>query len=103
MMDAPLIKAFGSDVKQLEETIIKLGGRPVLSKEPHSRSWLLEVLPKIPVKIIFREADEDFPVEIQTQFDESAPEFLEFECLAFLCGCLVTALLKTAEQGTVDG
>lgn len=103
MMDAPLIKAFGSDVKRLEETIIKLGGKPVLSKEPHSQSWLLDVLPKIPVKIIFREADEDFPVEIQTQFDESAPEFLEFECLAFLCGCLVRALIKTAQYGTVDG
>ncbi|URN84257.1 hypothetical protein [Acetobacterium wieringae] len=43
------------------------------------------------------------PVEIQTQFDVTAPEILEFECLAFLCGCLVRALIKTAEYGTVDG
>ncbi len=103
MMDAPLIKAFGDDIKKLAETIIKLGGKSELSKEPNSQCWLLEVLPKIPVKIIYREADEDFPVEIQTQFDESAPKFLEFECLAFLCGCLVRALIKTAEYGTVDG
>lgn len=103
MMDAPLIKTFGNDVNKLEETIIKLGGKPEVSKESYSRCWLLEVLPKIPVKIIYREADEDFPVEIQTQFDESAPEFLEFECLAFLCGCLVRALIKIAEYGTVDG
>ena len=34
---------------------------------------------------------------------ETALEFLEFECLAFLCGCLVRALIKTAEYGTVDG
>ena len=103
MMDAPLIKTFGNDINQLEETIIKLGGKPQISKEPYSQCWLLEVLPKIPVKIIYREADEDFPLEIQTQFDESAPEFLEFECLAFLCGSLVRALIKTAEYGTVDG
>ena len=103
MMDAPLIKAFGDDIKKLAETIIKLGGKSELSKELNSRCWLLEVLPKIPVKIIFREADEDFPVEIQTQFDVTALEFLEFECLAFLCGCLVRALIKTAEYGTVDG
>ncbi len=103
MMDAPLIKAFGDDIKKLAETIIKLGGKSELSKEPNSQCWLLEVLPKIPVKIIFREADEDFPVEIQTQFDVTALEFLEFECLAFLCGCLVRALIKTAEYGTVDG
>ncbi|MBI4857883.1 MAG: DUF3786 domain-containing protein [Acetobacterium woodii] len=44
-----------------------------------------------------------YPVEIQTLFDESTPEFLEFECLAFLCGCLVRALIITAEYGTVDG
>lgn len=103
MMDAPLITAFGNDPNKLAETIVKLGGKPEPAKEPYCRSWLLEVLPKIPVKIIYREADEDFPVEIQTQFDESAPEFLEFECLAFLCGCLVRALIKTAEYGTVDG
>ncbi|WP_186842205.1 DUF3786 domain-containing protein [Acetobacterium fimetarium] len=103
MMDAPLIEAFGNDVNKLTEAVVKLGGKPELCKEPYSRCWLLEVLPKIPVKIIYREADEDFPVEIQTQFDESAPEFLEFECLAFLCGCLVRALIKTAEYGTVDG
>lgn len=103
MMDAPLIKTFGNDVNKLGETIIKLGGKPEISQESYSQCWLLEVLPKIPVKIIFREADEDFPVEIQTQFDERAPEFLEFECLAFLCGCLVRALIKTAEYGTVDG
>jgi len=102
MMDVPLIKAFGNDVKQLEETIIKLGGKTQISKETYSRCWLLEVLPKILVKIIYRDADDDFPVEIQTQFDESAPEFLEFECLAFLCGCLVRALIKTAEYGTVE-
>ncbi|MBP8866235.1 MAG: DUF3786 domain-containing protein [Acetobacterium sp.] len=103
MMDAPLIKAFGDDINKLDETIQKLGGKSELSKELNSRCWLLEVLPKIPVKIIFREADEDFPVEIQTQFDVTALEFLEFECLAFLCGCLVRALIKTAEYGTVDG
>lgn len=103
MMDAPLIKAFGNDVEKLSDAIIKLGGKPELSKDPYSRSWLLEVLPKIPVKFIYREADAEFPVEIQTLFDESAPEFLEFECLAFLCGCLVRAVIKTAEYGTVDG
>lgn len=103
MMDAPLIKAFGNDVDKLDKTIIKLGGEPELSRDSYSRSWLLEVLPKIPVKFIYREADDDFPVEIQTLFDESAPEFLEFECLAFLCGCLVRAVLKTAEYGSVDG
>ncbi|MDO9491777.1 DUF3786 domain-containing protein [Acetobacterium sp.] len=103
MMDAPLIKAFGDDVNKLDGTIIKLGGKSELSKEPYSQCWLLEVLPKIPVKIIYREADEDFPVEIQTQFDVTALEFLEFECLAFLCSCLVRALTKTAEYGTVDG
>lgn len=103
MMDAPLIKTFGNDVNKLEETVMKLGGKPGNSQEPWSQCWLMEVLPKIPVKIIYREADEDFPVEIQTQFDVTALEFLEFECLAFLCGCLVRALIKTAEHGTVDG
>jgi len=103
MMDAPLIKSFGNDVNTLAETIMKLGGKPESSQEPYSQCWIMDVLPKIPVKIIFREADEDFPVEIQTQFDVTAPEILEFECLAFLCGCLVRALIKTAEYGTVDG
>ncbi len=103
MMDAPLIKSFGNDVNKLAGTIMKLGGKSENSQEPYSQCWIMDVLPKIPVKLIYREADEDFPVEIQTQFDVTAPEILEFECLAFLCGCLVRALIKTAEYGTVDG
>ena len=49
------------------------------------------------------EADDEFPVEIQIMLDKTALDFLEFECLAFIVGCFVRALIKTAQYGDVVG
>lgn len=101
IMDAPLIREFGNDFKRLEKSVIKLGGKSSTSNA--DLSWILELLPKIPVKILFYEEDDEFPADIQIHFDQRALDFLEFECLAFLSGCLVRALVKTSQYGTVDG
>ena len=50
------------------------------------------------MKLAFDEADDDFPVGVQIMLDRTAIEFLEFECLAFMVGCLVRALIEAAEQ-----
>lgn len=40
--------------------------------------------PKIPVVLIFYDADDDFPSSARILFDSSAPRFLDMECLAVL-------------------
>lgn len=102
LMNAPLERYFGEDYQKFRDAALRLGGM----EEESGRGkhvWKLYVLPKIPMKIIFYEADEDFPVDIQIMLDNTAIQFLEFECLAFLVGCVVRSLIKTAQHNSVIG
>ncbi|HTY25918.1 MAG TPA: DUF3786 domain-containing protein [Desulfomonilaceae bacterium] len=102
LMNNPLERYFGNDYVKFGEAAEKLGGveeKPQLGKH----LWSFDVLPKIPLKIVFYEADDEFPAEIQIMLDRAALQFLEFECLAFMVGCFVRALIKTAQYGDVVG
>ena len=102
LMNAPLERYFGDDYIKFKEAATKLEG---IEEETQAGKhlWRFDVLPKIPLKILLYGADEDFPVEIRILVDETALRFLEFECLAFLVGCFVRALIKTAQYGDVVG
>jgi hypothetical protein len=102
LMNAPLERYFGSDYVKFSEAAEKLGG---IEEKPQAgkHTWRFDVLPKIPLKLVLYEADDDFPAEIQITLDMTAIQFLEFECLAFMVGCFVRALIKTAQYGDVVG
>ena len=102
LMNTPLERYFGHDYAKFSEAALKLGGIEEESKGG-KLLWRFNVLPKIPLKIIFYEADDEFPVDIQIMLDKTALRFLEFECLAFMVGCFVRALIKTAQYGDVVG
>lgn len=93
LMNTPLERCFGNDYVKFSETAKKLGGIEEESRAG-THLWRFDVLPKIPLKIVFDEADDEFPVNIQIMADKTALQFLEFECLAFLVGCLVRALIS---------
>ena len=84
------------------EAAAKLGGTKVQS-QAGKHVWRFKVLPKIPLQIVFYEADDDFPAEIQIMLDQTALQFMEFECLAFMVGCVARALIKTSQFGDVVG
>jgi len=102
MMSRPLERTFGNDYVKFSETALKLGGIEEES-QMGKHLWKFNVLPKIPLKIVFYEADDEFPTNIQIMLDKTALQFLEFECLAFMVGCFVRALIKTAQLGDVVG
>jgi hypothetical protein len=102
MMSRPLERKFGNDYAKFAEAAVRLGGIEEDSQRG-KHSWKFDVLPKIPLKLVFYEADDEFPANIQIMLDKTAPRFLEFECLAFMVGCLIRALIKTAEHGDVVG
>jgi hypothetical protein len=102
MMSRPLEEKFGNDYVKFSKAAVKLDG---IKEESHmgKHVWKFNVLPKIPLKVIFYEADDEFPANIQIMLDKTALQFLEFECLAFMVGCFVRALIKTAQLGDVAG
>jgi len=101
-MNTPLERYFGNDYVKFSEAAVKLGGIEEES-QVGKHLWKFNVLPKIPLEIVFYEADEEFPVNIQIMLDKTALKFLEFECLAFMVGCFVGTLIKTAQYGDVVG
>ncbi len=102
-MTDPLGKAFSEKYEAFSETLDKLGGAFNGKMKSGGYSWLLKVLPKIPLQIIYQDGDDEFPCEVRILFDKNASLFLEFECLAFLTGCLVRAIIMTAQTGDTTG
>ncbi|MDR3239250.1 MAG: DUF3786 domain-containing protein [Clostridiales bacterium] len=90
-----LVREVSGKVDLLSGALTQLGGVEQ-TPLPGSRSWLLHPLPKIPVKIVYYEADDEFPADIDILFDSTAPRFMAFECLAVMGGCLVSAASEIA-------
>jgi hypothetical protein len=89
---APLIRKFGEDPGKLGEAIESIGGTKLPEDSPGKHAWQLRPLPKILAQIVFYEADDEFPADVQIFYDRTAPSYLEFECLAFMTGCMVKAI-----------
>lgn len=102
LMNTPLERYFGNDYLKFSEASVKLDGLQEDSGMG-KHLWRFDLLPKIPLKLVFYEADDDFSAEIQIMLDKTATRFMEFECLAFMVGCFVRALIKTAQYGDVVG
>lgn len=97
-MTDPLGKLFSGDYAAFSLAMERLGGVFQGKLKAGGFVWLLKALPKIPLQIVYYDGDEEFPCEVQILFDKNAVHFMEFECLAFLEGCLVSALLMTAAE-----
>ena len=97
VLQTPLEQYFGNDYLKFREAAMKLDGREEESQVGKHR-WRFRVLPKIPLEVVYYEADEEFPVDIQIKLEKTALGFLEFECLAFMVGCFVHALIKATQS-----
>jgi len=102
-MTDPLGKMFSGNYAAFNETMCRLGASFNGKLRSYGYSWILNVLPKIPVQIVYYEEDDEFPCDVQILFDKNASRFMEFECLAFLEGCLVQAIIMTAQTGDTAG
>ncbi|GMO25179.1 MAG: hypothetical protein Ta2B_04690 [Termitinemataceae bacterium] len=60
--------------------------------------WQYKLLPKIPVKLIYYEGDDEYPANIQILYDKTAIQFFKFEPLAVLNGCFKEALIAIGKN-----
>lgn len=49
---------------------------------------IFEALPKVPIVLLFHEADEDFPAQATLLFQNNAASYLDMECLTMIGGAL---------------
>lgn len=93
--DSRLAKYAQQKPTGFEESIIKLGGKPGGEVGTGGKSWIIDLLPKIPAQLIFYDGDDEFPSDISLLFDITAIHFLEFEFLAVLGAIFVEEMIKT--------
>jgi hypothetical protein len=90
-MLSPLSKAYGTDYKAFREAALELGMKDE-GMQGAGKKWHYDLLPKMPVKLIYYEGDEEFPTDIKILYDKTAIQIYKFEPLAVLNACFAQGL-----------
>ena len=85
-LESELAAHFAGKQQKLEEAAARLGAEPVKVAEDADLQLVFRPLPKVPVLLLFWEADpeEDFPAQVHYLFDGSVSDYLDLESLLFL-------------------
>lgn len=87
----PFAQKFSGQTELLEKACRKLGGTR-LSKG--DAAYQFYAFPQIALQLIFWDADEDFPAQVQILVDKQVTDFVHFETT----GCIISDLLEMIEN-----
>lgn len=93
-LEARLAKYAETDPARFHDAIVKSGGRSGGEVGSGGKSWIIQLLPKISVQLVFYIGDEQFPSTARLLIDQTAVNFLEFEFLAVLATIFVEQLIE---------
>ena len=95
-LEGELAAHFAGKQEHLEAAAPRLGGEPVQVAEDADLQLVFHPLPKVPVLLLFWEADpeEDFPAQVHFLFDGNISDFLDLESLLFLVEQLADRLMS---------
>jgi hypothetical protein len=94
-LEGELAAHFAGKHEQLEKAAAHLGAEPVQTAGDADMQLVFHPLPKVPVLLLFWEADleEDFPAQVHFLFDGNVSDFLDLESLLFLVEQLADRLM----------
>jgi hypothetical protein len=98
--EAPLAKYFSGHLKDLEAACRSIHGHPPTATFSYDLCMQFEALPKIPVLMLFNDADDEFEAHCMVLFERRAENYLDMECLAMV-GMLLFEYLKLAVDNPV--
>ena len=93
-LEARLVKYAEVDPTTFHEVVVKSGGRSGGEVGSGGKSWIVQLLPKISVQLIFYMGDEEIASDVRLLIDQSSVIFLEFEFLAVLATIFVEQLIE---------
>jgi hypothetical protein len=93
----PVSKLFTGRLSELEMAARKLGGYTPTETFAYDLSIKFDVLPKLPLLLLFNDKDEEFPAQCPVLFEKRTEKYLDMECVAMV-GMLLYEYLK-AEAG----
>jgi hypothetical protein len=91
--EAPLAKYFSGRLKDLETACREIHGHPPAATFSYDLCMQFNALPKIPVLLLFNDADKEFSAQSMVLFERRAENYLDMECLAMV-GMLLFEYLK---------
>ncbi|MBW2437076.1 MAG: DUF3786 domain-containing protein [Desulfobacterales bacterium] len=95
--ETPLAKHFAGNLDRLEVAARVLCGQPPAVNFPYDLCMQFFALPKVPVLMLFNDADEEFAARCAVLFERRAEKYLDMECLAMV-GMLLFERLKMAAR-----
>jgi len=89
---------FSGRLRELETAGKALGGCPPEMELSNDLSMRFEALPRVPLLMLYNDADEEFSAQCSVLFQRRAETYLDAECLAMV-GRLLFTKLETAAEG----
>lgn len=86
---------FKGNAPRLKDAIARIGGIEATDM-PYDLAARISVLPRLPVLLLFNDAEEGFPAEAKILYEQRAPAFLDAECRAMVDYELYRQLKKAA-------
>ncbi len=88
----PIARHFEGGLANLEKKCLELGGRPFQTEVACQFAFRFQALPRVPLFLLFNDADEDFEAQCTLLFQKSAACYLDMECIAMLGATLASWL-----------
>jgi hypothetical protein len=87
-VEKPFARNFEHGLHKLEKRCLELGGQSFDTEVSCQLAFKFNALPKVPVVLLFNDADEDFPAQVTFLLQKNASSYLDMECLAMIGGAL---------------
>lgn len=100
-VEAPLIKKFTGQPNNLLAAAEQIGGlNQTAANDSADLSFLFKPLPRLPIKLLFWDEDQDegFEAQVKLLFDETVTEHLDIESIVFLSERLGQLLCEAVPQ-----
>jgi hypothetical protein len=89
-----VVRNFSGRVKELSRACRSLGGHDPHDGLAYDLAENILALPRIPLYLLFNDADDEFPAQCRILFERRAEKFLDMECLAILGWMLSDYLMQ---------
>ncbi|MFP3040839.1 DUF3786 domain-containing protein [Treponema primitia] len=89
---------FGNDYEKFKKIMNMFSMEYEEGNRDGKYSWNYKILPKISIKLIFYEGDDEYPSKLQILYDKNAIKIYNFEQLAVLHSSIFQAILSMGKR-----
>ncbi|CAB5133199.1 hypothetical protein D3OALGA1CA_5115 [Olavius algarvensis associated proteobacterium Delta 3] len=92
-----IVRSFAGNITALKTAAEAHGGHPPLLALNYDVVMRFVALPRIPLLLLFNDADDDFPPQCSLLFEQRAEKFLDAESIAIVGSILANRLVKDSD------